>query len=206
MRTILLAASTIMAAALTTTPARAQDDDEGSFSGPRVEAIVGWDNFSAGDRESDSKDGVVYGGVVGYDFQSGGVVFGIEAELTDTSTSTTATGVLTPPDELLLDADRNIYVGGRVGYAFTPHVMGYVKAGYTNLRVQTVYDAHLLGSSIIDASSNAEGYRIGGGLEYRIGSGVYAKVEYRFSNYGDIDQYSLDTDQSQIIAGLGFRF
>src|SRR3546814_18059784 len=63
---------------------------------------------------------------------------------------------------------------------------------------------------------NLDGYRLGAGVEQKVGSNAYAKVEYRYSNYGDArlefanggntDNFSVDTDRHQVVAGVGWRF
>ena len=57
-----------------------------TFTGPRVEAIVGYDINKAGsdidddlnDNNDQSFEGVLYGGAIGYDFAFGGVVVGAD--------------------------------------------------------------------------------------------------------------------------------
>ena len=73
-------------------PAFAQDS-EATFTGPRVEGIIGYDITRAGSSVDDdvnqdndqSIDGFMYGVAVGYDYDFGGVVVGAEAELTDSA-------------------------------------------------------------------------------------------------------------------------
>ena len=185
-------------------PASAQDD--ASFTGPRIEAIAGWDNFSAGHGESDSKDDVVFGGAVGFDYQMQNIVVGGELELTGSGTSATIQRQTIPSDLLRVEADRDLYIGARLGYAFTPGFLGYVKAGYTNLRVESTYRPGVPGRSIVEDSADSDGFRAGLGLEYRFSGGLYAKGEYRYSHYGDIRGYDLDVDRNQIVVGLGYRF
>ena len=59
---------------------------------------------------------------------------------------------------------------------------------------------------------------MGAGVEQKIGSNAFAKVEYRYSNYNtgeidfeaegieDSDQFDIDTDRHQVVAGVGWRF
>ena len=79
----LLAASSLAAF---TVPATAQDDPD--FTGPRVEALVGYDITRPGstvdidnaDDLDQSVDGVNYGFGAGYDVDMGSVVIGAEGE------------------------------------------------------------------------------------------------------------------------------
>ncbi|SNS81310.1 outer membrane immunogenic protein [Sphingomonas laterariae] len=166
-----------LAATAFATPAFAQDD--AAFTGPRVEAIVGYDNV--GVPGASNPDGVLYGVGVGYDFEEAGGIFGVEAELTDSTTKKTIGGAK-------LESDRDIYVGARVGDVVGP-VLLYVKVGYTNARIDVDGDG-----------SNGNGVRGGIGFEYGIGAKGYAKAEYRYSNYEG------GVTRNQAVMGFGYRF
>ena len=80
-------------------PAMAQDSS--NFDGFRVQGVLGYDALKAGSSVDDdanedndqSIDGAVYGIQAGYDFDLGGAVVGLEAELTDSSAETEFTDV-----------------------------------------------------------------------------------------------------------------
>ena len=76
MRTTLVIGSALASAAFAT-PALAQNDDH-PFTGPRAEAIAGWDHVVDDSDYGASRDGVTYGGALGYDVQLGKVVLGVE--------------------------------------------------------------------------------------------------------------------------------
>ena len=44
------------------------------------------------------------------------------------------------------------------------------------------------------------------GVEQKIGSQSYVKAEYRYSNYKEIEDFDIDADRHQIMAGVGIRF
>lgn len=159
---VLSTATIFLVAAGFAAPASAQED--GSFTGPRVEAIAGWDNFSAGHGESDSEDDFVFGGAIGYDYQMQNIVVGAELELTGAGTSSTVRSYMTPSDLFRVEADRDIYIGARLGYAFTPQFLGYVKAGYTNLRIESTYIPSVPGRNTIDDAADSDGFRAGPGV------------------------------------------
>ena len=177
-------------------PAAAQE--AAPFSGVRVEGIVGYDTA---DVEGEGSDGVVYGAQVGYDFQSGGAVFGVEGEVSDSTVDECVGGVLVTGDTLCAEAGRDLYVGGRVGAAISPNVLVYGKAGYTNARFALDYeDGTAATAADFSESENLDGVRAGAGLEFAIGPNSYAKTEYRYSNYEQ------GFDRHQVVAGFGFRF
>ena len=102
-----------LAATAFAVPALAQDrgSPETSFSGPRVEGLVGWDRVQNHGHES----GVNYGVGAGYDFQSGGMVFGAEVEAADSTTKRCVGARTSVNPRVCARAGRDLYVGGRVG-------------------------------------------------------------------------------------------
>jgi outer membrane immunogenic protein len=186
---------TALAAAGIAAPAMAQDS--GSFTGFRVEGLVGWDRVQ---KSGGHGDGVAYGVGAGYDFQTGGAVLGIEGEAGDSSVNRCTAGIVTPGDRLCLDAGRDLYVGGRVGGVVGNSTLLYAKGGYTNARMRATFNDGLAGAGNFSIGRDLDGYRIGGGVEQRIGSNTYLKAEYRYSHYQD------GFARHQVLGGFGFRF
>ncbi|MDT9599451.1 outer membrane protein [Sphingosinicella rhizophila] len=183
-------------AASAAAPAFAQD--AATFTGPRIEGIVGYDTT---DVEDEGADGAVYGVAVGYDVQMGGAVLGIEAEATDSSISECVSGVVTPASELCAKLGRDLYVGGRIGAVVGSRALLYAKAGYTNGRVSLDYEDGTPGTALDSTlSENLDGVRAGAGIEYALGTNMFVKAEYRYSNYEE------GFDKHQGVAGFGFRF
>lgn len=177
-------------------PAMAQDN--APFSGFRVEGIVGYDTT---DVEDEGSSGVLYGAQVGYDFQSRGAVFGIEAEASDSTVDECVSNVDIVGDTLCAQAGRDLYVGGRVGAALGDNVLVYGKAGYSNARINLDYeDGTAATAADFEVGENLDGVRAGVGVEFALGPNSYAKTEYRYSNYEQ------GFDRHQVVAGFGFRF
>lgn len=196
--TAALAASTALAA-----PAFAQEADQ-PFTGPRAEAIVGWDRIDDSSTTGvDAEDGVVYGGAVGYDFQVGGAVLGFEGEATGSTTKQEAFGVLAPGDSLRVKAGRDLYVGGRVGFLVGERALIYAKGGYTNAQVDTRYRT---GTTTVTDKETLDGWRLGAGAEVSLGGNLYVKGEYRYSNYTEANNTAIDLDRHQVVGGIGIRF
>lgn len=194
MRKIVLAA---LLAGTVATPALAQN--AAPFTGPRVEGIIGYDR--AGTEEIKKSDGVIYGGGVGYDFQMGGLVTGVEAEITDSTVDECSEGVRITGDKICGQVGRDIYVGGRVGSLVGPSTLLYGKAGYTNARLQTEYEDGIDGDAgDIETGGNLDGVRLGAGLEHAMGPNSFVKAEYRYSNYEQ------GFEKHQGVVGIGFRF
>lgn len=217
----LLAAGTTLAA----TPALAQTTYPAeSFQGPRIEALVGYDRHRSGsevdiDDTRDLKqsiDGVTYGAGIGYDFAAGDqFVIGAEAEITESSAGWDNNN--SQPNVFNLgrvNAGRDIYVGARLGYAVSPETLVYAKAGYTNARYNLQGSD---GTTSLRQRLDADGYRVGAGVEQKLGTNAFVKLEYRYSNYSeaefdfngetpDSSRFDIDTDRHQVMTGIGYRF
>jgi outer membrane immunogenic protein len=98
---------------------------------------------------------------------------------------------------------RDLYVGGRVGFPLAPATLLYGKVGYTNARINTRYTT---GTTTVRDKAEADGLRLGAGLEHAIGPRTYVKGEYRYSNYKEIEDFDIDADRHQVMAGIGIRF
>jgi len=158
---------------------------------------------------------LTYGGDLGYDAAIGNsLVIGAEGEVTGStgkvSNSPTNAAAL---GYGRVKAGRDLYIGGRLGVRAAPSTLIYAKGGYTNQRLDlTASD----GTTETGAHYNLDGYRVGAGVEQAIGGKAYAKIEYRYSNYGDArleypngantNNFDVDTDRHQIVAGVGVRF
>lgn len=203
-------------------PAMAQDAADDAFTGFRVEALGGYDVSQAGSSMDDDRpnendqsiEGVTYGIGAGYDFNAGGVVLGIEGELTDSTAETDfEDGDFEGFGFGSVGAGRDLYVGARVGFLATPDLLVYGKGGYTNAK----YDLMATdGTTEYETDINTDGFRVGAGVEYALNQNTFAKIEYRYSNYseaeldfpdaGTVDLGEVDLDRHQVMAGFGFRF
>lgn len=215
----ILAASVGLAAI--SVPAAAQDT---GFSGPWVAGVAGYDiNKTGSSRDIDNQDidqsieGATYGAAIGYDMDMGGLVLGAEAELTDSTASRDNEPAFNTQPFGISDvsAGRDIYVGGRLGVKATPNTLVYVKGGYTAARFNYAGND---GTTDYTTNIDLDGWRAGAGIEQKIGTNAFAKLEYRYSNYSegeidfeaenvnDTDRFGVDLDRHQVMAGLGWRF
>ncbi len=197
MRPFILAA---LVAGTAASPALAQDVvPVAAGTGPRVEALIGYD------FPSDIKNGLSYGGGVGFDFTALGATAGVEAEYMGSDANRCEKDVLQTGDKVCAGLGRDIYAGGRVGANLFGSSFAYVKAGYTNQRIRGSYDDGGNGNLDTNQGQNLDGVRVGAGLEFGIptlglGSSAYLKTEYRYSNYEQ------GFEKHQAVAGVGFRF
>lgn len=192
MKKFLIAALTAGAFAA---PAMAQE--AAPFTGFRVEGLAGYDNIKG---NGGGRDGIAYGGAAGYDFQLGSAVAGIEGEYLDSDTKGCETAFLTTNDTICANGKRDLYVGGRIGFAAAPSTLLYAKAGYTNAKVGVIYTDPTTPANSFRVSDELDGIRVGAGVEQKLGTNLYAKAEYRYSNYES------GIERHQVLGGVGFRF
>ncbi len=149
--------------------------------------------------ESFNISGGLVGGTLGYNYQMGQVVFGLEGDI-DWS-NIRGSGVCGG----LSCSVRNDWLGtvrGRLGYAidrFMPYVTGGAAFGDIKTSVAGVGDAH----------TTKAGWTVGGGIEAAIAGPWTAKVEYLYVDLGRGGSV-LGSDakfQTNIVrAGLNYRF
>lgn len=220
-------------AVISANPAFAQEDDDQqapktpaeAFSGAHVEASFGWDhlsNKSIKDIDSTayttgSSDGVTYGGAIGYDFALtdrvtlGGEfgVYGSTAKWNNTTNFVSGTF-----NTETVKPGRDIFVGAKLGYALSPKTEIFGKAGYTNTHFSITGDN---GSDPLYQGIDANGFRLGAGVEQKLTKSTYVKLEYDYSHYGsgqfnysnatpDASNFDLHNDRHQLLASVGFRF
>lgn len=205
MKTLISTAA--LAAALAATPSLAQDRTE-MFTGPYAAATVGLDSLVVDDgTDSESEEGVVYGAILGYDFATSNAVFGVEAELSESGISVENNNVLVAGDNLTLGAGRDIYVGARAGIFASDTGILYIKGGYTNQQFDLDYTAP---AGSLSDSSDIDGFRVGAGGEFRLADNLTARLEYRYSNYGEFEfngqPTGADLERHQGMATVAYRF
>jgi len=181
--------------------------------------------FTGADRSFDL-DGGFGGFQVGYNYQTGAVVWGIEADYQFAS--------IKGSDSFLASAAGPGYetdskiksfgtVRGRLGYSFGS-VLPYVTGGYaygkssTTLTVQPgTFAAPLAPAFVQDSSKTLSGYTVGAGIEWALAGSWSVKAEYLYFSF-DGDNYAFNfggagsvrsdasIDLHTVRAGLNYRF
>lgn len=169
------------------TPALAAD-----FTGPRVEARIGWETPTVSGDGDVYKLGsaVSYGGEIGYDLKAGrNVTVGAYGSLEKSSVKDCEEGYC-------LGVDYNWQAGARVGLGFG-RALGYVKLGYSNLK---------LNASVDEFSGNETKGGVGGGIGVDVNAGkrLYWGVEANYSDFGKIE--GINFQRRQVAAKVGVRF
>lgn len=201
MRTPIAILATVSAIAFGA-PAHAQDSDS-SFTGPRVEVTTAYDSMHYDDgiaATPNTLDGVRIGGAIGYDVALGEVfTVGVEAGggYNVSGNVTGAAGTTSYRVTGGYDLEASVRVGARVA----PATLLYVKGGYANseFRLRTTVGG-VGGNTVSTIADDEDGWRVGAGIEQAFGDHFYAKVEYRYTDYGS------DVSRHQGLIGLGYRF
>jgi outer membrane immunogenic protein len=150
--------------------------------------------FSGPDHDA---SGTVGGAHVGYNFQTGLAVFGVEGdlELAGIEGKTRLSGSGAFPGYSItssLDVAFQGSVRGRLGFAMLDRMMVYGTAGVAFANVENTYSATLPRGNIFGASAGTStakfdetrwGWTLGAGVEYAIMSNWTARFEYRYTNY-----------------------
>ena len=189
--------------------------DDRVFAGARAEVHVSYDRLLARLADGDDfaprrRDGVGYGGEVGYDFAVGGVTLGGYASA-DGSTirecQTLPAGTIGAGGDICLRPGRTLAVGGRVGVPVGASTLLFAKGGYSNGVIRLSYG----GAPGLDVALRQElnGYHVGAGVETLLSARAYGKLEYlytRLRRFQDDGDGGTDFDRHQVQAALGVRF
>jgi len=199
-----LIALAALGAGLAAAPAVAQDQNVAP-GGCHLGVIGGYEGLdvaAADGTATASADNAVYGITAGYDLSLGSAFVGVEGEISTSDGSTSFPDSFGGAREGL-ETNGQYYIGARAGFAITPGIAAYGKAGYTALDTTAFTES----GSLSDLDENTDGFRFGGGLQVQLPGPLEARIEYRRSNYNnlaDIDQG--DASTNQVVAGVGLRF
>jgi outer membrane immunogenic protein len=139
---------------------------------------------------SGTTNGVLGGGQIGYNYQFGRALVGIEGEYTaaavkgDTHLKVGDDG--TSHSAVTVQNRRIATIAGRVGAVFQDNMLLYVKGG--SAWVQSTFDVTrwqfgLVGSAPT-INDNRSGYVVGFGTEYKFDRNWSAKIEYNYLDFG----------------------
>lgn len=201
MKTLTLPIIALAAAVTVAAPAHAE-----TFDGPYVGVATGWDRGEVSGRiegtpldAEATRDALVLGGYAGYNHRIGEkVVIGAEAGFTGTVDDRIRAA--SAGNALTIDPRYSFDLTARAGYLVTDKALVYVRGGYANQRVRTSLDT---GTGIVRSSDSLDGWLVGGGLEYAITEKVSARIEYRYSDFGNNGG---SYERHQTLLGVTYNF
>lgn len=165
-------------------------------------AGYGWGNVNAnGFANVGDLDGFVGGGQIGYNYQMGQFVLGLEADLQYADLSSGSNLGL-----INVKTDYFGTVRGRVGVAFD-RFLPYITGGWAYGNVKT----SIPGLGFSSDKTHTNGWVIGGGLEYAVTNNIIAGVEYLYVDLGEKNVLAgtgtkVGTDFSVVRARLSYKF
>lgn len=194
-----------------------------NWSGMYVGAHVGYgwsdvewtyDGFSSPNNLFDG-GGLIAGGQVGWNYQTGMWIWGIEGEASWARIRDTVLNSPNPTYNAFVDINWLATITGRLGYAFDRALL-YAKGGVAFAEIERGLD-QIGTTTIARGSATRTGWIVGGGLEYAVAPGWSAKIEYNYIDLGSFNNtetYNVGgTDDATIKAvvhtvktGLNFRF
>jgi len=152
--------------------------------------------------------GFLVGGTVGYNWQAGAIVYGLEADWdwSNVKGSVTCAVIAT----CTTSSDWLATFRGRVGYAFD-RWLPYVTLGGAYANVKATTSLPILGLSTSTSKSQL-GWTAGVGLEYALMGNWTAKLEYLYVDLGSFDAgpapltNNVSFKENIVRAGLNYKF
>ena len=143
-------------------------------------------------------DGFVGGAFAGYNYDAGGIVAGVEADIN-------YSGVEGANGAAVAESGVDGSLRARLGYAVTPDILPYITAGGAAQRLEITDGA---GS---DANTTL-GWTAGVGTDVKVTENVFGRVEYRYTDFGSetfntgSGARSVDSRDHRIQFGVGMKF
>lgn len=150
--------------------------------------------------------GAVVGGTLGYNWQTGPVVFGLEGDL-DWSSIEGSTALAPCTTNCETSNSWLATTRGRIGYAFD-RIMPYVTGG------AAFGDVKAAPAGFAGDRETRVGWTVGAGAEFALGGPWTAKVEYLYLDLGDTScaagncavPTTVDLTTNLVRGGINFRF
>jgi outer membrane immunogenic protein len=142
------------------------------------------DTFFSGFNTDMSVNGIIGGGLAGYNWQVQSLVLGVEGDISGASGNrTVAYGPYTPPDTFSSKITWLSTIRGRAGVAFDPWLI-YGTAGWAFAGVDNTRTDPSASGSTFNESGTRSGFVWGGGVERMLGRNWTARVEALHVNLG----------------------
>jgi outer membrane immunogenic protein len=139
------------------------------------------------------------GATLGYNWQIGSWVYGIEGDLSYTSNDETITGVKFTQDYLAT-------VRGRLGYTWTERLLIFGTGGYAGANTKATIGA-------LSSEKFLNGWTLGAGVEYAMLPRWTVKAEYLYVDYGSetyfpgtVSSRNVSLTDSIFRVGLNYKF
>ncbi len=165
----------------------------------------GWGNvkndFTFGDTISDDPNGVIYGGQIGYNFQRGNIIFGLEASLNGTGMDDSkSVFIVDESGKLKNQIDWYATGVGRLGYASGSWLFyGFGGVAWGNVKTKLSTDS---GDFSDSDSATHIGWTAGAGIERLISGNLSVRLEYSHVDLGSETVFKNDFDEDKVDASF----
>ncbi len=170
-------------------------------------ARANWVDPFGGVHDKTSGSGFLAGGQVGYNYQMGPLVAGVEGDFSWTNADGTKTDAF--GNKLKTRLDWTSTVTGRLGYA-VDRVLFYGKGGAAFAHDKdTLTDPF---GAVVSGAATRTGWTAGAGVEYGFANNWSAKVEYDYLGFGTQNvtlggmPASIDLKAHELKGGINYHF
>jgi len=168
----------------------------GFYVGAVAGGVWGSSQFSPGGNSFDVS-GFQAGGTLGYNWQAGRMVYGIEGDLSYSSNEGSVGPLKTTENWLTT-------IRGRIGWTWTERLMIYGTGGYAGANVKGTVAG-------ISEDKFRSGWTLGLGTEYAFAPQWTVKAEYLYvsftdDNYSNLGATNVALDENLIRVGLNYKF
>ena len=137
-----------------------------------------------GNGDTLNPKGGVYGGHIGYNYQNGAWVLGLEANFEAANLKVDKTSIYYPTTDAWHSKVSGIVTAtGRIGYAMNAW-LPYLRGGYATAKLKSRMDDNTAAANFVENSSWYNGWTIGGGMEYMLTPNWILGAEYNYMNFG----------------------
>jgi outer membrane immunogenic protein len=169
---------------------------QSTWAGPYIGAHLGydWGRTRVLDNgvltESGARtNGVVGGGLIGYNFQSGPLVYGLEFDIGGADLSGNGVVFIPPaiPNHYAVDWNGNLRA--RIGYLLWPQTLFFASGGFAFADFKFTH-----GPSGNSFSTVLPGWTVGGGIDHMFTPNFIVRLEYLYADYGNKTYQVLPAD------------
>lgn len=158
-------------------------------------------------------DGVVGGGHLGYNFQFGNFVLGIEGDIEGSGVE--GNGLVAPGVNSAFESRWQASLRGRLGMTYGNALL-YVTGGAAWADIKTIYNNPGFPPQVGDTFKDTQtGWTVGAGAEWMFAPAWSARVEYRYTDFGrftdvlptsGFGNYRNDVDFHTVRVGVSYHF
>jgi len=176
-----------------------------------VQGGYAWTNIDVdpGGFGIDDLNGGMFGGYVGYNWQSGPWVIGAEGDFNGVWNDQTSFVAGPPAFTTEIGTDWLASIRARAGYAFD-RTLVFATGGVAFTKASE--DLTFVGGPAFSGDDTFTGWTIGGGVEYAFTDNWIGRAEYRFYDFNDKDLDgpggigSVSLDSQTLTVGIAYKF